>query len=53
MKKVNLDEIRIEDNFMELSENCLMAVDGGCGGTGCGSITEGIRFPTKWGWVYW
>lgn len=34
MKKVNLDEIRIEDNFTELSENCLMAVDGGCGGSG-------------------
>ena len=38
MKKVNLDVIRIEDNFTELSENCLMAVDGGCGssGFGCG-----------------
>lgn len=41
MKKVNLNEIRMEDNFAELNENCLMAVDGdyGC----CGSGTEDIK----------
>lgn len=44
MKKVNLNEINIEDNFTELTEKCLMAVDGGCGGSGFGVG------PYTWWW---
>ncbi|MDE6312073.1 MAG: hypothetical protein K2M46_00325 [Lachnospiraceae bacterium] len=51
MSKVNLEEIKLENTFVEMSEECQIATEGGCGGGG--SITEGIRFKTKWGWVYW
>lgn len=51
MKKVNAEKIVLEDLFVEMSEECQIATEGGC--SGCGSITSGITIHTKYGEIKW
>lgn len=50
MERVNLDEITLDNAFSEMSEECQIATEGGCGG---GSVASGVSFPTKLGWIQW
>ena len=52
MKKVDLSQFDLKENFVELSEECQLAVDGGCGfGSGVGGSVAG-RSSVPSGYVY-
>lgn len=38
MKKINLEQYDLQKGFIELSEQCQLAVDGGCGSFAGGSV---------------
>lgn len=46
MKKVNLNELIIKNNFSELSEKCMITVDGGCGCAGGYIFRRGFISPS-------
>ena len=46
MKTINLNEIIIKNNFLELSEKCMISIDGGCGFAGGNIFIRGRMSPS-------